>query len=319
MTQGTAAYIQVTAALRQLALASPWDSDGMLLPEPALMQRFQVSRGTLRRATEELVREGLLRPDRGRGTYISRRAQLRALMKGVLAGIAIPDSRWHLDVLRFVPDFAGSHKAHDRVRGMAEYRAATTVLITPDNSLNGLIRLALDDGKRVVVPTYAMRRGMVLLEPSTVAAANREFASTLDGLERFGTHLTLDALRALGSIDLLVTGAIAFTRGGAHVGNGDAYLDLEWGLLSELGLVAPATPVLGLSHPAQIVDIDLAPKPLDITVDILVTPQDVTPTTTTHERPTGIVWSQLNAEQLASIAYLDDLRPPTNDWIFPSL
>ncbi|HEV7950301.1 MAG TPA: 5-formyltetrahydrofolate cyclo-ligase [Glaciihabitans sp.] len=317
--QGTAVYIQVTTALRQLALANPWNSDGMLPPEPALMERFQVSRGTLRRATEELVREGLLRPDRGRGTYISRQVQLRALMKGVLAEIAIPDSRWHLDTLRFVPDFVGSSEVHDLIREMKDYQAANTLFIAPDNSLNGLICQALDDGKRVVVPTYGMRRGMVLLDPTTVPEIHREFASTLDGLERFGHHLSLDALRELGSIDMLVTGAIAFTRGGVHVGSGDAFLDIEWGLLCELGLVQPDTSIVGVSHPAQIVDIELTPKALDITVDTLVTPEGVSSTGTTHHRPTGIVWSQLDDERLATISYLSELRPSLHDWTVPSL
>lgn len=310
---GTTAWIQVTRALREMVLATPFETSDALPAEPALMQRFGVSRGTLRRATEELERDGLLLIERGRGTTIRRQVQLRMTMRDVLMSIAVPDSRWHLDVLKFVPDFAGSDRAQAKVRELPAYRTAGTVFIAPDNSLSGLIVAALDDGKRVVVPTYAMRRGMVLLEPDRVAPADRTFASTLDGLERLGRSLDLAALRALGSVDVMVTGAIAFTTGGVHVGSGDAYLDLEWALLAELGLVGAGTAVIGVGHPQQVVDHPLDPGEHDITVDTIVTPDAVLRPGSTHPRPTGITWSHLTAAQLESLAYLDQLRP-TDEW-----
>jgi 5-formyltetrahydrofolate cyclo-ligase len=310
----TAVYIQVTNALRSLALANPWDSDGILPAEPALMERFQVSRGTVRRATEELVREGLLRPDRGRGTYIIRQAQLRALMRDTLGAIAIPDSRWHLDVVKFVPDFVGSSLAHERARGMAEYGHARTIFIAPDNSLTGLIISALNDGKHVVVPTYAMRRGMVLLDPAVIPPEHREFASTLDGLERFGRRLGVDDLRALGRIDMVVTGGIAFTKGGVHVGSGEAYIDLEWGILSTLGLVSADTSTIGLAHADQVVDVILVPEPLNLCVDFIVTPDKIAVIQPGYPRPTGISWPHIGAERLNSISYLRELRPTNTEW-----
>ena len=310
---GPAAYVQVTAALRTLALSEPWGTEGLLPSEPALMDRFQVSRGTLRRATEELVREGLLRPDRGRGTFVQRQPQLRAHMKDALAAVAIPDSRSHLDVLRFVPDFVGSAAALERIRAMDEYATARTLFIAPDNSLRGLIRSALDEGKRVVVPTYAMRRGMVLLDPASVPAEHREFAATLDGLERFGHTLTLDGLREVGSIELFITGAIALTSGGVHIGSGDAYLDIEWGILSTLQLVSEQTPIVAIAHPVQVVDAPLLPKPSDITVDVIVTTDQTIVTDRHYPRPTGITWSHLDPARLDEIAYLRELQPTNTE------
>lgn len=312
--QGTAAYVQVTNALRAAVLAEPWDSDGILPPEPVLTERFRVSRGTLRRATEELGREGLLVAERGRGTSIRRQAQLRALIREQLQRIAIPDSRWHLDVLQFVPDFAGSSAAKERLLTHPAVAAAAAVFVAPDNSLTELTEDLLSAGKRVLVPTYAMRRGMVLLDPDRIAPTDRAFASTLDGLERFGTALELPALRALGAVDVVVTGAIAFTTGGIHVGSGTAYLDLEWAILAELGLVGPDTPVLGLAHEMQVVDIPLEPKPLDVTVDAIATPDRLVDTPATRNRPAGIAWPHLRPGQLDDIAYLRDLAP-TTEWI----
>jgi 5-formyltetrahydrofolate cyclo-ligase len=305
----TMTYVRVARALRASVLAEPTESDGMLPAEPALMERFGVSRGTIRRATDELVREGLLRADRGRGTYILRHAQIRALMKDKLAAIAIPDSRWHLDVLKFVPDFDGSALAHENVKALAEYDAADLLFIAPDNSLTGLITAALTDGKVVLVPTYAMRRGLVILDPEKIAAENYAFASTLDGLERFGRLLGADGLRALPPIDLVVTGAIALTADGVHIGSGEAYLDLEWGLLSTVGLVTPDTPIVGVVHSSQIVDVTLRAKPFDTSVDIVVTEASTRRVSTRAPRPTGLSWAQLTEQQLDTISYLRELRP----------
>ncbi|WP_375498746.1 GntR family transcriptional regulator [uncultured Jatrophihabitans sp.] len=41
------------------------------------MERFGVSRGTLRRATDELARQGLLRIEPGRGTYVDQATKVR--------------------------------------------------------------------------------------------------------------------------------------------------------------------------------------------------------------------------------------------------
>lgn len=314
--QGYAAYVQVTNALRDMALAEPWESDGALPAEPVLMDRFGVSRGTLRRATEELAREGLLLVERGRGTTIRRHAQLRAHVRERLAAIAVPDSRWHLDVLRYVPDFPGSDLACRRVVEHPSFEAAALVFVAPDNSLTALVEEVLRSGRKALVPTYAMRRGMVLLDPATVPDQDIAFASTLDGLERFGATLDLEALGALGHVDLVVTGAIAFTTGGIHVGSGTAYLDLEWAILATLGLVDDDTSVLGVAHESQVVDVPLQPQPSDITVDALATPKRLLDTSSQRHRPDSIDRSRISADQLDDIRYLSELIPD-HEWIRP--
>ena len=311
--QGFAAYVQVTNALRDLVLATRWDSDGMLPPEPALVERFQVSRGTLRRATEELEREGLLLIERGRGTSIRRHAQLRALIRERLEQIAVADSRWHLDVLKFVPDFAGSDRARARLISHPAVESAGVAFVAPDNSLTDLIPLLLERGTRVLVPTYGMRRGIVLLDPAVVPRTDRAFASTLDGLERFGRRLDVNDLRAIEQVDVVITGAIAFTTAGIHVGSGTAYLDLEWGILATLGLVGDRTPVLGIAHDVQVVDTPIEAKPLDVTVDAVATPTRLVDTSSHPRRPAGINSARVTTDQLDEIAYLRDLVP-TPDW-----
>lgn len=309
VTDRSPAYVQLTAALRELALAHPWETDEPLPPENELASRYNVSRGTLRRATHELVREGLLSSEPGRGTYVRRAMQLRMRMRETLAEIALPDSRWHLDVLYFVPDFVGSEECRQILRGRPEYASADLLLVAPDNSLQGVIEQALADGKSVLVPTYGLRRGFVLLRSESVPAEHRQFASTLDGLERFGEVMTVDALRALPPVSLIVTGAIALTRQGVHVGSGRAYIDLEWGILASLGLADAETAVVGVVHDRQLVDVPLTPGPFDVTMDLVITPSGAHEVGHGRQRPAGLAWNAILDSQIEEIAYLGELRP----------
>lgn len=301
-------YRQLTSALRALALSYPWGKEEPLPPERELTERYGVSRGTLRRATEELVREGLLSSEPGRGTYVRRRMQLRMTMRETLTEIALPDSRWDLDVLYFVPDFDGSDACHSALRERGEYADARLLLIAPDNSLQGAIEHALADGKRVLVPTYGLRRGFVLLDPAEVPEQQRAFAATLDGLERFGRRLTFDELRALGHVDVIVTGAIAVTAQGVHVGSGRAYIDLEWGILSTIRIADDTTTVVGIVHDRQYVDVPIPPGRFDLPIDIAITPSGAHEIRHGRARPAGITWNAVTDDQIASLTYLAELR-----------
>jgi GntR family transcriptional regulator len=53
-----------------------WDYNEPLPPEGRLCEFYQVSRMTVRRAVEELVRDGFLYKQRGRGTFVRRRSAL---------------------------------------------------------------------------------------------------------------------------------------------------------------------------------------------------------------------------------------------------
>lgn len=298
------AYIQTMEGLRELVLACPWNDDGLMPPEPRLMEIFGVSRGTLRRAADQLVREGLLTPERGRGTFVNRRAQVRATVRDALLAIATPDSHWHLDVERFVPSFDGAADCTDKLVDLPAYQAATQLFITPDNSVELLRRRALEDGKRVVVSTFGQRRGMVLLDPAAIEPHRYELAATLDGLERCGQSLGLADLRAIGGFDLVVTGAFAVTRQGVHVDADADYFDLEWGLLAELGLVAADTPVVALVHDAQIIDVPLRLEPHEIAIDIVLSPRAALRTGQTFPRPQGLTWPDLSDHVIECSPYL---------------
>lgn len=302
-------YLQTMQGLREFTLSCPYGEPGLMPAEGRLMEIFGVSRGTLRRASDQLVREGLLRPSRGRGTFVNRRAQVRATVRSSLAAIARPDSRWHLEVDEFVPEFDGIEECVRQLVDRIEYRSARHLFVTPDNSTERVRRRALDDGKVVVVSTYGQRRGMVLLDPAEIPPERRELASTLDGMERCGQSLSLDDLRDLPPIELIVTGAFAVTPQGIHVDSNADYFDLEWGLLAELNLVSDATRVVALVHAAQVIDVPLALEPHEIALDLLITSEGLIATGQVHDRPKGVAWEDLADEVVETTPYLRQLAP----------
>jgi DNA-binding transcriptional MocR family regulator len=65
-------YLQIRDALRSEILAGEYQDGDRLHGEADLVQRFGVARGTVRQALDLLEREGYLRWERCRGTFVSR-------------------------------------------------------------------------------------------------------------------------------------------------------------------------------------------------------------------------------------------------------
>ena len=68
---GVALWKQIAAALQRDITDSVYSPGGRLPTEAALSMRFGVNRHTVRRALEELSREGLVRVEQGRGTFVA--------------------------------------------------------------------------------------------------------------------------------------------------------------------------------------------------------------------------------------------------------
>ena len=65
---GTALWLQIEATLSQEILGH--QLTGRLPNEQALAERFQVNRHTVRQAIQSLQHKGLVRIERGRGTFV---------------------------------------------------------------------------------------------------------------------------------------------------------------------------------------------------------------------------------------------------------
>src|SRR5206468_3442625 len=74
-------------------------------------------------------------------------------------------------------------------------------------------------------------------------------AATIAGASKLGEPVTP---AALGHIDLIVAGSVAVTAGGARLGKGGGYSDLEFGLARAVGSVDETTPVLTTVHELQV-------------------------------------------------------------------
>jgi 5-formyltetrahydrofolate cyclo-ligase len=208
--------------------------------------------------------------------------QIRRQVWIQLQAVARPDSRFHWDFSRFIPDFEGSQECCERIRATPLYQDAGVLLVTPDNSLADFRARCLVDGKTLIVPTYGLARGFLLLERPAVPAGQESFAATLDGQEVFGRTCALSALPAP---QMLITGASVINREGVRVSPGPSFFDLEWLILATLGLVDEHTPIFTIIHDCQLVDLPVTPLLYAVGADLVITPSTICHTGRPYPRP----------------------------------
>lgn len=74
-------YLQVAEVLRQRISRGTWREGGLLPPLTALAEEFRVAKVTVRQAVKLLEQEGMVEPQRGRGTTILPQPQSRRPLK----------------------------------------------------------------------------------------------------------------------------------------------------------------------------------------------------------------------------------------------
>ena len=236
------------------------------------------------------------------------KSEIREQVWSKLRHVALPDSRFHFDFGSFIADFHGSSDAVHRLREHQSYKAAKTIFITPDNCTEALRRRALEDGKLVLVTTYAIRRGFWLLDPR-IPADKFEYAATLDGLEKMGEPASLEAMRFSElKIDLMVTGTGAINMDGVRFGKGHGFFDLEWAMLFTAGLISQETQTVAIVHDFQILAEQLSPEEFDTACDFVVTPTRLLEVPGAKKPVCGILWEKLAPGMFDSIPPLRELR-----------
>ena len=238
---------------------------------------------------------------------------IRQLVWPRLREVALPDSRFHFDFSSFIADFHGSGAATDRVVSLPYYARTKCLFVTPDNCLEQLRYRALEDGKKVLVTTYAIRRGFWLLDPADITTSElRRLASVLDTMEKpgLGRHVTLEEIKHLDlRVNLMVTGTGAINRAGVRFGKGHGFFDLEWAMLTSIGVVEFSVPCVAVVHDCQVIDAELEPEIFDTVCDYIVTPTKVVEVESSARKPTcGILWQRLQAGMLEDIPPLQELR-----------
>jgi len=227
-----------------------------------------------------------------------------------LAKVARPDSRFHWDFSSFIADFEGSDRCAERVRALSGYQSSELLFITPDNSTEALRVAAMTDGRPFLMTTYGIGRGFLRLDPADVPAAQRTYAATLDGMDRYARPVDLAEIRRGPSIGFLVTGSSAVSTKGVRIGKGHGYFDLEWAILSEIGRAASDAEIVSVVHGCQVVEDDLVAAEHDVPVDWIVTPETTISIEGVHRMPGRVHWDLLEGAALAGVPPLVELRTP---------
>ncbi len=234
--------------------------------------------------------------------------RIREEVWDALRRVAKPDSRFHLDFGEFIPDFEGSNRALAKLLALPLYENSSFIFITPDNCLEEFRAQALRDGKTILVPTYGIRRGFVKLGPDNVPSGSEEYASWLDGMERFGQGVSLAEIKHMGRLDFLITGGSVISHEGIRFGKGHGYFDLEWALMYKIGVAEETTPVIAFVHDCQVVPIQLDPSPFDTLCDLIITPSRVIEIEGVTKPTRGVLWERLSPGMLDDIPPLRELR-----------
>lgn len=231
----------------------------------------------------------------------------------MLRKVARPDSRFHWDFSRCIPDFLGSEECTVKVRRMEVYKKANLLFITPDNCLETLREACIRDGKAYLMTPYAIERDMLLLSRRNVPRGKAELSSVLDGAERFAKSLSLRQVKNLGRVDLLVTGVSVVNTEGVRYGKGHGFFDVEWAIFRDLGMVDEGTPIIAVAHNCQVTAQTFPVSPNDTIIDYIVTPSRVIRIKTKRQKPSGIDWELLPAEMFARIPPLQELAMMTKN------
>ena len=213
-----------------------------------------------------------------------------------------------------IPNYAGAADAAGRVTETAVWDAADAIKANPDSPQLPLRRAALRAGKTVymAVPRLRDRECFYELDP-----AELDDIEAAPAVSNVADHARQVGPEAVGAVDLVVSGSVGVTEDGARIGKGEGYSDLEYAVLSELGLVDSATPTLTTVHELQVLDgpdsavpgADVPVDAHDVPMDYVVTPARTVETETPYLRPEGVDWTALSDERVAEMPVLAERAP----------
>ncbi|KSW11777.1 5-formyltetrahydrofolate cyclo-ligase [Pyrodictium occultum] len=204
-----------------------------------------------------------------------------------------------------IPNFLGAREAAARLAETPEWKRARVVKVNPDAPQKWVRLAALREGKLVVMASPRLREGFLLLDPGEIPSTLYEKAATIRGAFQLGRRITIDELRSMGGIDLVVAGSVAVDRRGRRVGKGEGYAEIEYGVMRGLGLIDENTPVATTIHDLQLVS-HIPREPYDLAVDIVATPTRLI-RFEAAEKPPGIIWDMLPCKKFREIPVLQEL------------
>jgi len=214
------------------------------------------------------------------------------------------------DPFGHIPDFIGSEQAAERLAQLPVWRQARVVKANPDTAQAPVRLRALRDGKVLYMAVPRLIDVRCFVELIADDLAQREVglasASRWQAALEHGRMVTFEEMRP---IDLVVTGCVAVTRNGGRTGKGAGFADLELGMLRQLNLLRPGTPIVTTVHALQVVgEARLPMQRHDSALDWIVTPDEAIETHTPYPQPSGIDWDAVQPDQYEAIPALKALR-----------
>jgi 5-formyltetrahydrofolate cyclo-ligase len=203
-----------------------------------------------------------------------------------------------------IPNFAGAKAAAERLGRHPAWQNAETIKANPDSPQTHARRMALQQGKTLVmaVPRLRDAHPFRLLDPRRLNEEELREAATIKGALKHGTVIDLDQVPEL---DLVLTGSVAVNLKGARLGKGGGFSDLEYALLAEAGRIDRRTVVATTVHPIQILRENLLMTGHDIPVNLVATPRAVIEVDGAYSRPSRILWDHLQPPQIHEIPVLE--------------
>ncbi len=206
-------------------------------------------------------------------------------------GLALPPK----PIYGKIPNFKGAFKASKILAETYVFRKAKTIKIDPDSPLRHIRKIALLQGKTVVMPTPRLHKGFAIVEPNTNVLRKANFASTIRGAMVLGK--IINNPYDLPEVDLFIVGCVAVSQvNGVRLGKGGGFGDLEYAILLEAGKIDSNIPIAALVHDVQVLKYPLPKDAHDVPVDLIVTPSRKTSVIKRVSRPKGIICEKLSEE-----------------------
>jgi 5-formyltetrahydrofolate cyclo-ligase len=203
-----------------------------------------------------------------------------------------------------IPNFAGAKLAAQKLSAHRLWRRARVVKANPDSPQTHARRIALEEGKVVVMAVPRLREihPFRLLDPKRLTKKQIREAATIKGALRHGRVVADDELP---EIDFWLCGSVGVNLSGARIGKGGGFSDLEYALLVEAGRIDEHTVVATTVHPIQILREHLMMTAHDLPVDLIATPRAAIEVERAYDRPRGVLWDHLQPPQIREIPILE--------------
>jgi len=216
-----------------------------------------------------------------------------------------------LDVFNKIPNFKGAEEAAKLLSELEEFKKAKNIKVNMDRAQEPVKLEVLNSGKNLYVPPGRDAEIPSLFTQVTCPAdtdiKDQKKIVRLQGESDTRKEIGIDTDIKL---DLLVVGSCAVSKLGQRIGKGNGYVDLDVGLLLQLGVITKDTVIITTVHEVQVYD-DLPEelfKKYDLPLDIIVTPTEVIRIEKRLPRPDGLDWSLLSQRRVNLIPALSALK-----------